>query len=128
MSVLIGKDGQVSADSGAVAAVQSWALSESEEEVEISGIGEDWTDVDGGQKSWGVELSAHLNYSDAGQSDFVVGDVVALELQPSVGTGLPEYTGNARVTSVNESGAKSGPVSISMSCKGKGALSRGTQA
>ena len=128
MAVIKGKDGELTVDTTAVGKIQSWAISESIEEIQDDGMGDDWTSVAGGQKTWGAEVQLLDDAADTGQDALVVGAEVAAVFRPEgTGAGLDEKTGNALVSAVNPGQSKTGAATLAVSLKGQGALTAAAQ-
>lgn len=121
-----GKDGALSVDGTNIASLTSWSVSQSAEVLECQAMGGDgWKDNKPGMKSW--EGSAEANFTDdtvtpgAAANAVSVGSEVALVFYPDTGTTL-SFTGNAVITSIENSAALGSIQTVSLSFTGSGPL------
>lgn len=123
MACYAGKDGALSVDGTNIASLTSWSVSQSAEVLECAAMGSTWKEHKSGLLSW--EGSAEANFMDStatqAANEVTVGTTVALIFYPDTGTTL-SFTGNAVVTSIENSAALGGVQTVSLSFSGTGQL------
>lgn len=123
MACYSGKDGALSVDGTNVAMLQDWTVTQNANVIECSFMGSDWVENKSGLKSWEGSATAYFaDDSQAGAGNGItVGSQVALIFYPEDGVDL-KFSGNAVVTSIENSAAVGEIVSVSLSFTGTGAL------
>ncbi len=120
-----GKDGALSVDGTNIASLTSWSVSQSAETLECAAMGSHWKEHKSGLLSW--EGSAEANFTDdavtggAAANAVTVGTTVALIFYPEAG-GNMSFTGNAVITSIENSAALGSVQTVSLSFSGSGEL------
>ena len=129
-----GKDGALSIDGTNVAMLTSWDVSQAAEVLECAYMGSTWKENKTGLLSW--EGSAEANFTDttadpANANNLAfgtpagaipVGATVALVFYPNAADTDVSFTGNAVVTSVENSASLGDVQTVSLSFTGTGAL------
>jgi hypothetical protein len=122
-----GHQGAVSVGASAVGEIESFDLEISVNELDANTMGNDWTNVEGGQKTATGTIAVLTDPADAGQSALTVGSAVTLTLYPEGNTtGLEEISGSFMVLSKNKSSAVGDLVKTSYSVRNKGTITEGT--
>ncbi len=118
-----GKDGALSVDGTNVAMLQSWNVSQSAETLECSFMGSEWKENKAGLKSWEGSAEAYFADDTATQAgnEITIGSTVALIFYPEEGTAM-SFTGNAVVTSIENSASVGDIQTVSLSFTGSGPL------
>lgn len=122
-----GKDGALSIGGSNVAMLTSWTVTQNAEVLECAYMGATWKDHKTGLLSW--EGSCEANFTDstadannANARAGLVGSEVALIFYPdNADTGI-SFTGNAVVTSIENSAAIGDVQTVSLSFTGTGSL------
>lgn len=126
MTCYAGKNGALSVDGTNIAELTSWTLTHNAEVLECQSMGGDgYKKHLSGLKSW--EGSAEANFTDdtatQAANEVSVGDTVALIFYPDTSTTL-SFSGNAVVTSIENSAALGSIQTVSLSFSGSGALTQ----
>ena len=121
-----GKDGALSIGGTNVAMLTSWNVTQNAETLECAYMGADWKEHKAGLKSW--EGSAEANFTDDDPADpqaaneIVVGTEVALIFYPLTSDTGMKFSGNAIVTSIDNSASLGDVQTASLSFVGSDAL------
>ena len=119
-----GKDGALSVDGTNVASLTSWSVSQNAEVLECAAMGSTWKEHKSGLLSW--EGSADANFMDASANqaanEVTVGTTVALIFYPDTTDVSLSFTGNAVVTSIENSASLGDIQTVSLSFSGTGPL------
>tara|TARA_R110000787_G_scaffold87271_2_gene186004 strand:- start:480 stop:905 length:426 start_codon:yes stop_codon:yes gene_type:complete len=129
-----GKDGALSIDGTNVAMLTSWDVSQAAEVLECAYMGSTWKENKTGLLSW--EGSAEANFTDTTSDPanannlafgtpagtIPVGATVALVFYPNAADTDVSFTGNAVVTSVENSASLGDVQTVSLSFTGTGPL------
>jgi hypothetical protein len=127
MATYAGHKGVVQVGSDVVGEVESFDLEVSTNELERNVLGNDWTDVAGGQKTATGTINCIADSGDTAQSALVEGATVSLTLQTEgATTGLEEITFSALVTSSSRSADAGDFVKRTFSFRNKGTVTFGT--
>ena len=122
-----GKDGAISVGSVEIGEVESYDYEITTNELDANTMGNDWTDVDDGQKSMSGSIAVLRDPNDSGQIALVVGDKVDLHLFPEGNTtGLTEVEGQVMITSVGVNVSVGDQVKTSYGFRNAGAITEGT--
>ena len=105
----------------AVGEVKSFSLDTACAEQDATSMGDAWDTVEAGRKSWNGSLEAHYDPAAAPQVDLIEGEKCDMELLPTTGY---KFTGTALVTGVSYGVTPEERVSVSITFKGNGALTR----
>ena len=132
MSCYAGKDGALgtSTDGGStvtnIASLTSWSVSQNAEMLECTTMGDTWKEHKAGLLSW--EGSAEANFidsaaagSDLASNGLTVGQNIYLLFYPENGEDM-SFTGNAVVTSIENSASLGDLQTVSLSFSGTGSL------
>lgn len=123
MTCYAGKDGALSVGGTNIAMLTAWNVSQAAETLECAYMGSTWKDHKAGLLSW--EGSADANFTDdsatQAANEITVGTEVALIFYPVDGGNL-SFTGNAIVTSIENSAGLGDVQTVSLSFMGTGAL------
>ena len=123
MSCYAGKDGALSVDGTNIASLTSWSVSQNAEVLECASMGSTWKEHKSGLFSW--EGSADANFMDASATqaanEVAVGTTVALIFYPDAAQAM-SFTGNAVVTSIENSASLGDIQTVSLSFSGTGSL------
>lgn len=94
-----GHDGAITAGGADVGEIESFDITISSNELDANVMGNDWTDVEGGQKSANGSINVLRDRADAGQAELTVGSTVALVLYTEGNTtSLTQISGDFLIT------------------------------
>lgn len=121
-----GKEGALAVGGTNIAMLQSWTVTQNAEVLECSFMGTTWKEHKTGLLSWEGSCEAYFAHDDItpGQAAnaVTVGTQVALTFYPEASDTNVSFTGNAVVTSVENSASVGDIQSVSLSFTGTGAL------
>lgn len=124
MTCYAGKDGALSVGGTNIAMLTAWNVSQAAETLECAYMGSTWKEHKAGLLSW--EGSADANFTDdsatGAPNSVVVGAEVALVFYPDAADTNLSFTGNAIVTSIENSASLGDVQTVSLSFMGTGAL------
>lgn len=122
-----GKDGAISVGAVEIGEVESFDFEMTANELDANTMGNDWTDVDAGQKSMSGSIAVLRDPGDPGQTALSVGDKVDLHLFPEGETsGLTEVEGSCLITSKGVSTSVGDQVKTSYNFRNAGEITEGT--
>ena len=122
-----GKDGAISVGTDEVGEVESFDVEITVNELDANTMGNDWTDVDAGQKSASGSIAVLRDPADPGQVALSAGTKVTLNLFPEGNTtGLTEISGLFLITSKSHSVSVGDQVKTSYNFRNAGAVTEGT--
>ena len=122
-----GKDGAIQVGGVDIGEVEGFDLEVTINEIDANVIGQDWTDVCGGQKSASGTINVLRDPNDAGQAALAVGATPQLTLYPEGDTsGLTEISGTFLVTSRSKSVNVGDLVKNTYNIRNKGEVTEGT--
>jgi hypothetical protein len=124
MTCYAGKDGALSVAGTNIASLTSWSVSQNAEVLECAAMGSTWKEHKAGLFSW--EGSADANFTDSTASqaanEVAVGTTVALIFYPDAAQAGMSFSGNAVVTSIENSASLGDVQTVSLSFSGTGPL------
>lgn len=123
MSCYSGKDGALSVGGVNIAMLQSWTVTQNAETLECSFMGSTWKEFKPGLLSWEGSGEAFFGDSTATQAvnELTVGTEVSVIFYPEDGASM-SFTGNAVITSIENSANVGDIITASVSFTGSGAL------
>lgn len=115
-----------------IADLQDVTLDLTANEIDVSSHDNNgWASTILGLKKWSATAAALYIAEDVGQDAvydaLVNGTTIKLQFRPKVGTGLPEFTGDARITNWSLAGPNDGAAAINISISGDGPLTKADQ-
>lgn len=123
-----GKNGIVTLDSGAVAALTGWDIEETVDTTDLTAAGDAWKDHDTGIPEWKGSIRMNADHGAAGQG-LRAGTVLDFEgYTEGDDVGKTYFSGSITITSVGLDSPFEGAVTRNYSFMGKGALSIATVA
>jgi predicted secreted protein len=125
MATTLGREGTLTFDSGTVAEIRSFKLTETQSSYDknVMGGGE-WDQSVGGRKAWNVEVECFYDPDDAQHGGIAIGDEATGEFFPEGDTsGNERRHGTCRVEERTVTASEDGLVELSLKLKGTGTLS-----
>lgn len=123
MSCFNGRNGALSVGGVNIAQLTSWDVSQSADAVECTFMGQTWKEHEAGIASWEGSCEALLDGATADANALLtIGATVALIFYAEDGSADNAWTGNAIVTSIENSASLDDMMTVSCSFTGKGEL------
>ncbi len=124
-----GNNGEVKIGTNLVAEIVGFDLNESASTSDSSQLGDAADTHLVGSTSWSGTINCWYDDTDTnGQGALTIGASVEVHLLPrGVGSGLPDLSGTATITSIDSSNSRNSTITANFSFTGNGALTHGTQ-
>lgn len=106
-----------------VGETREWSISAAANIIDTGSQGKDWVENLAGQKSFGLNMSGNFDQDDAAQQELIEGELIDFEGLTN-GVGSMTYSGQARIATVEIGTPFDGVVSITITARGHGALTR----
>lgn len=124
MGTILGREGSVTFDSGVIAQVRSFQITEAEGSYDANVMGSGaWDQSRAGRKSWSVEVECFYDPADTEGGGIAIGAEGTGEFFPEGDTsGAEKRSGTCRVEERTVNVSEDGLVEMSLKLKGTGAL------